>query len=365
VFLPDMMSIENTPQLCRAVDLVVFYTRIKGKKKNMRKIFLILLFFIYWTFLPFHLLHSKTIIGNEKSNNLKYRFEYMFQGKTTGVILFFFRYRMFIYTTASVLLSAEKTDEKSFRFNFVDIDKTGYLIRTWGFSGKALFTGAADYDVQKAQEILEKDFLIFKEKATDFSRIIKRRKVFPYRILSRGENVITFTRDNTGIHRDCSLDMQMQSIKNEKEYDFWFQIYPVLLEMLKIYNHPFFSGDWQEISQLEPDREWHSPVLDYSENINRIGERTTDVVGKLVKFKQRRPFQLTYRVVSRIPGLLTIHGEAEPHVKIWDGYKITQVTRTIELRLPDGVVLKDQFHVEIRNKKGRGGYAHCALTLVQ
>jgi hypothetical protein len=331
----------------------------------MKKIFLILLCFIYWTFYPFYLLHGKTVTGNGKENSLKYRFEYTFQGKTTGVILFFFRYRMFIYTTASVLLSAKKTDEKTLQFNFVDIDKTGYLIRTWGFSGKALFTGAADYDVKKTQKILDKDFLIFKEKATDFSRIIKRRKVFPYRILSRGKNVITFKRDNTGIHRDCSLDMQLQSIKHEKEYDFWFQIYPVLLEMLKIYNHPFFPGDWQEISQLEPDREWQSPVLDYSENLNRIGERTTEAVGKLVKFRQRKPFQLTYRVVSRTPGMLTIHGEAVPQVKIWDGYKITQVNRIIEIRLPDGVVLKDQFHVEIRKKKGRGGFGHCALTLIQ
>ncbi|NIM10590.1 MAG: hypothetical protein GTO45_01240 [Candidatus Aminicenantes bacterium] len=331
----------------------------------MRKIFLILLCFIYWTFQSFPFLPSKTFTGNEKGNNLKYRFEYMFQGKATGVILFFFRYRMFICTTASILLSAEKTDEKTLQFNFVDIDKTGYLLRTWGFSGKTLFTGAADYDLKKTQEILDKGFFIFKEKAPDFSRTLKRRKVFPYRILSRGKNVITFKRDNTGIHRDCSLDMQVQSAKHKKKYDFWFQIYPVLLEMLKIYNHPFFSGDWQEISQLELDREWHSPVLDYSETLNRIGKRTTEVVGNLVKFKQRSPFRLTYRVVSRTPGTLTIHGEAGPQVKVWDGYKITQVTRTIEIRLPDGVVLKDQFHVEIRTKKGRGGFAHCALTLIQ
>jgi len=331
----------------------------------MRKVFLLLLCFLYATFHPCHFLHGKKTGGNTAGNNLKYRFEYTFQGKTTGVLLFIFRYRLFIHTTASVLLGAEKTDEKTSRFYFIDIDKTGYLIRTWGFSGKTLYTGAADYDLKKTQQILDNDFFIFKEKAPNFSGIIKRRKIFPYQILSRGKNVISFKRDKTGVHRDCSLDMQVQSIKQEKEYDFWFQIYPVLLEMLKIYNHPFFSGDWQEISHLERGREWQSPALDYSENLNRIGERTTEVIGKLITFKQSSPFQLTYRVAARTPGMLTIQGKAAPDVKIWDGYKITRVTRTIEIRLPDDVVLKDQFEVEIRNKKGRGGFGRCALTLIQ
>ena len=111
--------------------------------------------------------------------------------------------------------------------------------------------------------------------------------------------------------------------------------------------------------------EWHSPVLDFTENMNGLGTRAAEVVKKFITFKQRRPIKLTYRVVSGTPGILAIHGEAKPQVKIWDGYKIVQVTRDVEIRLSDGVVLGDKFHVEIRKDKGKCGSAQCALTLIQ
>jgi hypothetical protein len=340
-------------------------------RHHKRKILLILFYFLYAAFQQAYLLPDRTIAakgkikGSEKENRLRYRFEYTFQGKATGVILFFFRYRMFFYATASVLLDAQETDEKGLQFNFVDIAKTGYLLRTWGFGGKTLITGAADYDLEKARAILEKDSLIIKEKAPDFSHVIKRWKVFPFRILTRGENVLTFKRDITGRHRDCSLDMKLKSLQYDRKYDFYFRIYHMLLEMVKIYNHRFFPGDWREISQLEPGMKWQSPAMDYTGNMNRIGTHATDIVGKFLTFKQEKPFRLTYRVVSRTPGMLIVKGEALPRVKIWDGYRITQVTRTIDIRLPDGIVLNDRFHMEISKTKGKGGFARCALTLIQ
>jgi hypothetical protein len=328
-----------------------------------KKIGLILLCFIYWTFCQFDFLPGKPFTGKE--NNLKYRFEYTFQGETTGVLLFFFRYRVFFYVNASMLLEAKKIDGKTFRFDFIDLDKTGYIIRTWGFSGKTLITGAADYDLEKTRQILDKGFLIFEEKAPDFARVIKRQKVFPFKILSRGKNVMTFKREINGIHRDCSLDIQVKSVKYERKYDFYFKIYPMLLEMVKIYNHSFFPGNIEKISQLEPDMEWQSAALDFTGNMNRVGSNAASIVDKYVTFKQRSPFKLSYRVVSREPGRLTVHGEAVPRVKIWDGYRVLQVNRTIAIRLPDGAALEDNFYVEIGKKKGKGGFAQCSLTLIQ
>ena len=317
-----------------------------------------LIFFIF----PFYrLLDGKINPGK----SLKYRFEYTLQGEASGVFLLIFRYRFFFCAEASVILGAKKIDEETMQFDFEDIDKTGYLLLTWGFTGKTLITGAADYDLKKARQFLEKDFLIFKEKAPDFSRYIKRRKVFPFRIRSRGKNVITFKREVTGIHRDCSIDMQVQRIKYEKKYDFYFKIYSILLELLKIYNHSFVPGSHEKISRLEPGMEWDGPELDLSDNINRIGARATYLVEKHITFKQQRPFKLAYRVETGAPGRLVIIGEAKPQVKIWDGFKIVQVKRTIELRLSDRVVLADKFHVELLKGKGKCGFARCALTLIQ
>ena len=333
----------------------------------MRNISLILisLCLIYGTFHQSPLLYSKTFTGNEKKNNPKYRFEYEIQGEARGVILLIFRYRVFFYATASVLLTTKRIDEKTLQFHFENIDKSGYLMCTRGFSGKTLITGSAGYDLTKAQQILDKDFAIFKKKAPNFSRVIRRRKVFPFKILSQGQNVMAFKRDINGIHRDCSINMKMKSIKYEKKYAFNFKIYSMLMEMVKTYSHSFFPGNWEKNSEIKPGMEWDSPGLDFSDNMNRIGVRASTIVEKFITFRQRSPFKLAYRVVSGTPGMLTIVGEAVPLVKIWDGYKIVHVTRSIKMRLPHGVLLEDKFHVEIRKDEGKCGSVQCALTLVQ
>ena len=322
---------------------------------------IILLFFIFLTCYPLHPLPSDSPGGSA----LKYRFNYTFQGETSGVILLFFRYRFFFNAEASVLLKAKPGDGKSLRFDFIDIDKTGLLIRTWGFGGKILIAAAADYNLEKVRQVLDQDFSLFKKKAPGYSRFIKRRLVFPFKILSRGEKVLTFKRGPGGIHRDYSLDLKVQAMKSPKKYGFYFKIYPMLLEMVKIYNHSFLPGNSETISGLQPGRVWKSPLLDFTQSMNRIGRQATDMVEKYVTFKQERAFRLSYRVVSAAPGLLTIQGEALPQVKIWNGYDILRVTRTIELSLPQGIVLSDRFHMEIRNKRGKGGFAQCALTLVR
>ncbi|NIO81769.1 MAG: hypothetical protein GTN53_14345, partial [Candidatus Aminicenantes bacterium] len=84
-------------------------------------------------------------------------------------------------------------------------------------------------------------------------------KEFPFKILSRGKNVLKFKREINGIHKDGSLDMQVKSVKYERKYDFYFKIYPMMLEMVKIYNHSFFPGNIKKISQLGPGMEWQSP----------------------------------------------------------------------------------------------------------
>jgi hypothetical protein len=135
--------------------------------------------------------------------------------------------------------------------------------------------------------------------------------------------------------------------------------------MVNLYNHSFFPDGIEKISQLEPDMKWRSPALDFTDNMNRVGSNAAYLIDKYVKFKQKSPFKLSYRVVSREPGRLTIQGKSVPVVKIWDGYKVLQVNRTIEIRLPDGAALEDNFYVEIGKKEGKGGFAQCSLTMIQ
>ncbi len=328
----------------------------------LRKIILVLLCVAVGIFPRSHLSMDQKVPG-EKINPT-YRFEYTFKGEATGVILLFFRYRFYFYATASVLLTSEKIDKTTTRFHFSDIGGTGYLFRTWGFSGKILYTGAADYDPAKAQQLLDKDFVLFKETAPGYWRYIKTRNVFPFQILSRGEKVLTFKRGIKGNHWNCSLDMKLKPVERDKKVNFYFKPYHLLLEMVKIYNHSYLPGDFRTFSQLEPGSEWLSQPLDFSAEMNRIGRLATDIVEKYVTFKQSQTFRLAYRVISRDMGVLTIQGQAVPRVKIWNGYKIEKVMRIIKIRLADEVVLEDRVQVEILNKKGKGGTARCALTLL-
>lgn len=321
-----------------------------------------MIYLICWVFHPFHLPGGKPAAGNE--NNLKYRFECTFQAKATGVILFIFRYRTFYYATASVVLTGREINQKTMQFHFDGIDKTAYLHITWGFSGKTLITCAADYDLKKTRHILDKNSLLFKKKAPGFFPVIRRWKTFPYKVLSRGKDVITFKRDINGVHRDCRINMQLQPVENDKKYGIHFGVYSILWEMLQIYHRPFFPGGRQKLLLLEPGMQWSGPELDFSQRMNSIGPRVSPTVGKLVTFKQKWPFKLVYRVVSRTPGRLTIHGEAMPRVKIWGGYKIMSVTRKIDIRLPDGIVLGDTFHMDVNKIGDKGGFAQCALTLI-
>ena len=318
----------------------------------------------------------------DRETNLKYRFEYLFQGEATGVILLFFRYRFFFYSAASVLFDAKPVGGDALRFDFHDLDQTGYLIRTWGFGGKMLITGAADYDLEKARKVMKNGYAILKEKTPYYSRFIKQQKAYLYKILSRGSQAMGFTRESGGVHRDCHEDMKVEPVEYDEKYGIYFKIFPMLMEMVKIYNHSFFPGSngnddgknkektppperLERKDQLEPGREWLSPPLDFSKNINRIGAQATDIVEKYVTFQQAAPFRIKYRVEAVTNGIVHIVGKAVPQVKIWDGYKLWQVTRTIEIRQADRVVLADTFQVEIRKGKDKGGFAQCALTLIR
>lgn len=303
--------------------------------------------------------------GKETGKPLTYRFHYTFLGQTSGMFLFIFRYRMFFFADGSVFLEARREKDHALRFHFSDIDTTGYIQRTWGFSGKTLITAAADYDLKKADAILDKDLELLKEKDENYARVIKRRKQFSFLILSKKKDAITFKREIDGRHLEAALNMPLKRVKYDHKFGIYVKIYDMLVEMVKIHNHAFYPGKWEQISQLKPGTEWQSPPLDFSRNINRIGGMATVMIEKYVTFRQRKPIILNYHVESRTAGVLTVRGKAEPLVKIFGSFKVATVNRTIKIRLADGILLEDTFDVKIRNHRGKGGFARCELKLVQ
>lgn len=329
----------------------------------MKTCLIILCFIIVLAFYHANFLYSQG--QTNTGEKLNYRFEYTMQGQTTGVILFMFRYRFFFHASASVLLSARKIDQKTMQFNFHDIDKTGYLLCTRGFSGKRVFIGAADYNPLNDQQILDTGMQKFEKAAPEYYHFINDQKVFSFKILSQGEKALAFKRDISGIHRDCFNNIQLKSESAVYHPNFYFKIYSILMDMVKVYNHSCLPGDMQKISELNPAMTWESPELDFTGDINRIGSQAAKAVEDMVKFKQKLPFKLKYRVVSSTSRKITISGEARPAVEIFGSYKIDHVTRFIELQLPDGIVLQDKYRVEIWKTKGKGGFVELSLSLIR
>ncbi len=370
---PHLRFFFVNPVLCIAFNPIIIYHLIEEfftGEYEMKKIFLIFLIVVclFIQHMPLaseKTLAEKTVPENKNGNEPVYRFEYVFHGQTSGVFLLIFRYRFLFRAIASVLLNVSPLDAQTMQFSFKDISDTGYLIRTWGFSGKTLITSAADYDQAKVQRVLASDRILLQEKAASFAKTIKKWMVFPFAILSKDKNAVTFKRSINGVHRDSAVNLPMKSLKVSGSYNYNFKIYHILNEMLKAYNQPFFEGTREQLLALEPGRQWLSPKLDFSEIMNRIGGLATPLIGKYVKFRQSSPIQLTYRVTLRTADKLTIKGTASPGITIYSSFKVIQVTRAVELRLPDGVLLDDSYYIEIGKENGKSGTARCSLRLVQ
>lgn len=296
---------------------------------------------------------------------LKYRFEFTFQGKASGVLLLLFRYRFFYMANASVILNAERTGPDTHRLTFDAIDRPGYLLRTRGFTGKTVIIAAADANQEKVQEYLDKGFARFRELAPDFADVNKEQRAFPYSIATDGEKSLTFTRRSDGVHVNAAYNIEVRNLKYDPKCEFYFKIYPMMLELVKMYNHPYLPVDGRKLYALRPGDTWLSREMNYTGDLNSIGWLASEVVKEYVSFKQKKLFRLNYRVVTRTDETITIQAEAQPQVEIWKGYKIDKVLRTVRIRLKDEVTEVDLFKVEFLQKEGRGGFAQCALTMIQ
>lgn len=300
-----------------------------------------------------------------ESPPLRYKFDYTFRGHVTGVFLLLFRYRFFFYANASVILDARPTKENCLEFRFRDIAGPGKILRSWGFKGKVFLTGIAHFDTNKAREYLKHDAEMLKEVQPDYPQYVKMWRRYPFWIKAKERVKLNFKRAFNGVHRDASIYMPYKRMRIDNKYYFHFNIYPMLLDMIKTYDHAFCPGGREELLKLEQGREWKSPDMDYSDTMNRVGGKATLIVKKYVRFKQKEPFKLTYRVTSRTPDSLTIKGTASPQAKIWGSFKIVTFTRTVRIRLPDGVVLEDSFYAGISKARDKGGSAQCSLTLIK
>lgn len=311
-----------------------------------------------WFCLIFILLTTHTVQLNARFD---YNFSYQFRGSTHGKILLIIPFRVYYESFASVNFSSEKNANGGFDFYFSDISESGYMMRTSGFLGKTLVVLTADYDLKKGLKFAFHKLKHFYEPY--YSKFIKRKKPFLFRIYSTKKNSMGFRRNSRGIHSHFFIDFNVRFQHHPEILNIDFNIYKILLEMLKVYNHSFLPGKKIETLIKRPRQEWKSSLLNYSSNINRVVVLAARIMKKLKPLKQTAPFRIHYRVSNLTPSIIEVTGISKPGVPIWGRHLIKEVTRKIRIRLKDRILLEDTFTLTIENPQGNGLQARTSLQL--
>ena len=160
----------------------------------------------------------------------------------------------------------------------------------------------------------------------------------------------------------CHLKVRFQYYPEILNIDF--NIYHILIEMTKAYNHPFAPDGNIERIKRNPAMVWKSPPLDFSASINRIVRMAARVMKRLKRFEQERSFRLLYRVESLSDSKLVINGKASPNVPIWGDYVISKISRTIKLKSKGNDLIEDSITIKIEDPDGKGLEAKISLRQI-
>jgi hypothetical protein len=296
------------------------------------------------------------------AGELRYRLDYQICGSAVTRLLFFFPLRVYYDASAAMNLTASLQPDGKTRFVFEGIPRSVYLLRTLGFSGKTLAVLTAD--AAEAGTGLSSDNIVafWQKEAPEFAARIKNIKKFPHLLVMGGKDGLGFNRDGEGRYENFVLNLAPRYVHYPSQTGIYFNIFPMLGELLSMLNHPFTPG--MGISQARQfPAEWYGDWLDFSSDMNRLGQRLEKIVKSLVTIEQRFPFRLKFRVSENGPEEMEVCGEAFPDVTLWKNFMIREIFRRVRLRLADGVLVSDEIWVGIRNNKGQGGFGRLQLKL--
>jgi hypothetical protein len=297
------------------------------------------------------------------SAELKYSLDYQICGSASSRLLFFFPLRVYYDISASINFTAFSQPDGKTRFAFKNIPRSAYLLRTLGFAGKTLAMLTADMDEAGTGLFSDNLLALWQKEAPEFAARIKNVKKFPYLLVNNGNDGLGFTRDNEGSYGDFILNLEPRYIYHPSRSGIYFNVFPILEELLGMLNHPFTPG--LGISQVRQfPAEWNGDWLDLSSAMNRLGAQLEKIVKSLVTVEQHFPFRLKFRVSENGPEEVEICGEAFPDVPLWKNFMIREAFRRVRVRFVDGVLLLDEIWLGIRNNKGQGGFGRLQLKLI-
>lgn len=297
------------------------------------------------------------------AGEMNYRLEYQICGSADSKLLLVFPIHVYYEASAAVALTAHPQPGGGTSFTFAGIPGLPYVIRTLGFAGRTLALLTADYHGDKGRSAAVDLLSQWRNKAPDFAARVKAVKKFPHDLEACGPELFTFKRDRTGFYRDCAVRLQPRYRYYPAQTGIYFNVFPMLAELLKLLNHPFAPGLAAGPGGQFP-AEWSGEEIDFSADLNRAAGWMEKIVKSMVTVQQKSPFRLHFRVSSSSAEEMEICGEAFPDVPLWKGFMIREVFRKVRLRADDRALLADEIWIGIRNNKGQGGYGRLQLKLI-
>lgn len=297
------------------------------------------------------------------AGELKYSLDYQICGSAASRLLFFFPLRVYYDVSASINFMASPQPDGKTRFVFENIPRSAYLLRTLGFGAKTLALLTADMDEVRAGLFSDNILSLWRKETPEFAARIKNVKKFSHLIVKDSKDGLSFSRDNEGRYGDFFLNLGTRFVYYPSRTGIYFNIFPMLGELLNILNHPFTPG--LGISNVRQfPAEWNGDWLDFSSALNRLGALLEKIVKSLVTVEQQSPFHLKFRVNENGPDEVEICGDAFPDVPVWKSFMIREVFRRVRVRLADEALVLDEIWIGIRNRKGQGGFGRLRLQLI-
>ncbi|MCK4889007.1 MAG: hypothetical protein KAS97_03690 [Candidatus Aminicenantes bacterium] len=292
-----------------------------------------------------------------------YEFSYKITGDAKGRILIIFPYRVFYTADASLLFSATPDDKGNTLFKLTGVEKTGFMMRTLGFSGRSLAVLTADNNKTrgKSKSTMLKNG--FPQRAPEYSKFI-RKYYWNNFIFKRTIGTITFLRDGNGISRNLMYKLWLKRSSGEKPVKINFGIYRIMGEAIKAFNHSFLPEN-TDISMLEvnPQRKWTSEDIDFSNILAQSALYSAGIFRKIKPLKQEKPFRVNYSSSLFDNSYLIIKGSAKPYVSVFKSFKIINFSREVKIRLKDHLLIYDSIIIDVYDKTGKGGRLKTNLIL--
>ena len=294
---------------------------------------------------------------------LKYNLNYQICGSAASWLLLFIPLRVYYDASASINFAAFPQPDGKTRFVFENIPRSAYVLRTLGFSAKTLALLTADMDEARARLFSDNMLSLWQKETPEYAARIKNIKEFPHLLIMSDKDGLSFSRDGNGIYRDFVLNLKTIYRYYPAWNGIYFNIFPMLGELLNLLNHPFTPGlGISQVSQFPA--EWSGDWLDFSTDFNRLVALTDKTSKSLVNFKQQFLFRQKFHVSENGPDEVEICGEAFPDVPVWKSFMIREIFRRVRVRLADGALMLDEIWIGIRNNKGQGGFGRWQLKLI-